>query len=127
MTTPTTTASTSSKITEFRKNIRGLVPSLLISLVWLVTISIIGTLVDIPVALSVPLLLLPVLASFVLLKTSLWGTVRFGLLPLVATLILINIVYVDYSAAVLTIGSAYIIHRFWFVINDHGDKFRFAR
>jgi hypothetical protein len=109
-----------SRYTKFRKAAKGWLPAFIASFVAVFAASAIEFLLPIPMELSTSLIALPVIATVILVKKSLWKTLARS----VAVIVLVNVIYVDLALISFVLGSTWILRRAWVDGNPGGENYR---
>lgn len=109
-----------SRYAKFRKASKGWLPAFIASFVAVFAASAIEFLLPIPTELSTSLIALPVIATVILVKKSLWKTLARSL----AVVVLVNVIYADLALVSFVLGSTWVLRRAWVDGNPGGENYR---
>lgn len=105
---------------KFRVAAKGWPTALVASFVAVLLASAVEFFFPIPVWLSTALTALPVIATAFLIRDSFWKLAA----RMTGVIILVNIIYADYSLVVYLLGMTWVLRRAWVDGNRSGENYR---
>lgn len=112
-----------SKFTKFRTAAKGWVPAFIASFGAVFVASAIEFFFPIPLGLSTSLIALPIIATVILVKDSLWKTLARS----IGVAILVNVIHPDYALISFVLGSTWVLRRAWVDGNPSGSNYRLIK